>query len=74
MPETGAALRSKLQWARPAKLYRTFAVMGLGAYAVLQDVPEITTDNPVISACTAALRAPSDGGEGEHQTRRRPYE
>lgn len=74
MPGTGAASWSKPHWARPAKLYRAFGVMGLDAYAVLQDAPEITTDNPVISASTAALRIPSDGGAGEHQTRRRPYE
>jgi multidrug resistance efflux pump len=53
--------RSKLRWSRLVKLGGAFAVLGLGAYAILQDVTEITTDNAVVSAYTVALRTPIDG-------------
>src|SRR5215471_16791223 len=61
VPETGTPPRSKLRWSRLVKLGGAFAILGLGAYAVLQDVAEITTDNAVVSAYTVALRTPIDG-------------
>ena len=61
VPETGAAPASPRRWSRLVKLGGAFAVLGLGAYAVLQDVVEITTDNAVVSAYTVALRTPIDG-------------
>jgi multidrug resistance efflux pump len=69
VPETGAALRSALRWSRLVKLGGAFAVLGLGAYAVLQDVAEVTTDNAVVSAYTVALRTPIDGMVSEKATR-----
>src|SRR5262249_26805298 len=69
VPETGAAPRSTLRWSRLVKLAGAFAVLGLGAYAVLQDVAEITTDNAVVSAYTVALRTPIDGMVSEKATR-----
>jgi multidrug resistance efflux pump len=61
VPEPRAEPHSKLRWSRLVKLGGAFAVLGLGAYAVLQDVAEITTDNAVVSAYTVALRTPIDG-------------
>ena len=71
VPETGAAPWSKLRWSRLVKLGGAFAVLGLGAYAVLQDVTEITTDNAVVSAYTVALRTPIDGVVNESKSIRR---
>jgi hypothetical protein len=59
-PETGVAPRSDLRCAPLVNLCAAYAVLGLCAYTILQDVAEITTDNAAISAYTAPLRTRID--------------